>query len=528
MLGILAVLLGASLATLFGRLLNVGLPDLRGALHLDFDSASWIGTSYNMSLMFVGPFSVYLGGVLGVRRVLLASGVIFTATCIAMPFAGHLSILIALLVIAGVTSGTFYPLTLSFILRNLPTKFVPYGIGAYAFDIVVTTHLAHSYEGWLVKVLSWHWIFWTTAVLTPVMILLVHFGMPRQPLPHPKPGQPAPSWRGFLYASFGFALLYGALDQGQRLNWWLSGTFAALFIVGIGLILATVVRRLLQPNPLVNFPFVLRRNVLLLAATLTGFRFVLLSAVVLVPSFLASISGYRPEQTGSVLQWIAIPQILAGVFAIYLLGKIDARLILAAGFSLIAVACILDARITSVWSGSTFTFSQLILAIGEGLALNGLVGSIILELLNSGAMNDPASVLSFAGFFQTVRLLGGESGVAFTQFFLHHRQIYHFDQLAMYVQGGGRLLLERQHLLVAAVQAQSPTQDFVAGRAAYLLGADIQRQAFTLSIADAFLLTAYVATACLVVTVLRRPVKLGLPQIVASSVQPGTAQQEHS
>ncbi|WP_433965729.1 hypothetical protein [Tunturiibacter gelidiferens] len=127
-LGILGVLLGASLATFFGRLLSVGAPDQRGAL---------IGTTYNMGLMFIGPFSVYLLSV---------------------------------------------------------------------------------------------------------------FGIPPQPMPKPKPGQTSRSWRGFLYFSLGAASLYGAIDQGQRLDWWRSGTFVALIVSGSFLILATSVRHFSKPT----------------------------------------------------------------------------------------------------------------------------------------------------------------------------------------------------------------------------------------------------------------------------------------
>ena len=67
LLGICGVLLGAMIATCTGRLISVGLADLRGALHLGVDEASWIGTSFNAALMFIGPFSVYLGGLLGAR-----------------------------------------------------------------------------------------------------------------------------------------------------------------------------------------------------------------------------------------------------------------------------------------------------------------------------------------------------------------------------------------------------------------------------------------------------------------------------
>src|SRR5262245_28076587 len=84
--GSLGVFLGAGIATLNGRLVTVGLPDLRGALGLGFDEASWIPTAYNMAMMFIGPFSVYLGGLLGIRRVLLWSTAIFILCSLLLPF----------------------------------------------------------------------------------------------------------------------------------------------------------------------------------------------------------------------------------------------------------------------------------------------------------------------------------------------------------------------------------------------------------------------------------------------------------
>ena len=63
--GTCGVFLGAGIVSLYQRLLSAGLPDLRGALGLGFDEAAWIPTAYNMALMFMGPFSVYLGGLRG-------------------------------------------------------------------------------------------------------------------------------------------------------------------------------------------------------------------------------------------------------------------------------------------------------------------------------------------------------------------------------------------------------------------------------------------------------------------------------
>ena len=138
MLGVVGVLLGAMIATGMGRLLSVGLADLRGALHLGVDDASWLSTSFNAGMMFIGPFSVYLGGVLGPRRVLLACGALFTLVSVLLPFASSLPIMLALLVVAGLTGGTFYPLTLTVVLGNLPVKYVLLGIAMYSMDIVFT------------------------------------------------------------------------------------------------------------------------------------------------------------------------------------------------------------------------------------------------------------------------------------------------------------------------------------------------------------------------------------------------------
>src|SRR6476469_10048053 len=132
--GTLGVFLGAGIVTLNGRLISVGLPDLRGALGLGIDDASWIPTSYNMALMFMGPFSVYLGGLLGPRRVLLYSATIFILCSILLPFSPNLQTMLCLQMISGLASGTFYPLTLTFALRALPMRYVIYAIGIYSMD----------------------------------------------------------------------------------------------------------------------------------------------------------------------------------------------------------------------------------------------------------------------------------------------------------------------------------------------------------------------------------------------------------
>jgi hypothetical protein len=58
LLGVAGVLLGALIATCTGRLMSVGLADIRGALHLGVDEGSWINTTFNASMIFIGPLSL--------------------------------------------------------------------------------------------------------------------------------------------------------------------------------------------------------------------------------------------------------------------------------------------------------------------------------------------------------------------------------------------------------------------------------------------------------------------------------------
>ncbi len=520
LLGVFGVLLGAMIATCTGRLISVGLADLRGALHLGVDEASWLGTAFNAALMFIGPFSVYLGGLLGARRVLLACAALFTVISLLLPFAASLSMMLVLLVLAGLTAGTFYPLTLSFVLRSLPMRYVLLGIAMYAADILVTTNFATSLEAWYMDHLSWHWIFWNGAALTPVMMVLIYFGIPWQPLPKPKEGQPKPNWRGFLYASLGFAFLYIALDQGQRLDWMNSGTIVGLVASGVFLLLATAWRHFRNPNPLINFKFLARRNTLLLSGVLVFFRFVMLATAITIPSYLGSVQGYRPLQTGRVLLWVAVPQLLLGLFAIYLLKYIDARLILTVGFALVGIACFMNAQVSSVWSGDNFWASQMVMAIGLALAFNSMVGAIILEVLNTGALSRPIDVLTFAGFFQTVRLFGGQSGAALMQHFIPIREQFHSNILGLSVQLGQPATSQRLAGLTAGMAAHSTGPAAAAERAADILSLQVRQQAFTLAISDSFMLVACSVICCLAIVACMAGVPTQYRQVVTAAAKP--------
>src|SRR5712672_4507127 len=79
LLGILGVVTGAGVVTLTSRMISLGMPDFRGLHGFGYDESTWIGSAFDAGLMFVGPFTVYLGGLMGPRWILLTAAALFTA-----------------------------------------------------------------------------------------------------------------------------------------------------------------------------------------------------------------------------------------------------------------------------------------------------------------------------------------------------------------------------------------------------------------------------------------------------------------
>jgi MFS transporter, DHA2 family, multidrug resistance protein len=502
LLGILGVVLGAAIVTLTGRMLTLGLADLRGGSGISYDQGAWIGSAFNIALMFIGPLTVYFGALLGARQVLLGSAMLFTLLCAGLPFVHSYSLLITGLVLAGLTSGTFYPLTLTFALRNIPPRYLVFTLALYATFVDQAVNFAPTMYGWYRDHFSYQWMFWNSALLTPFMMFCIYFGIPKTT--PPRKSGPTPSFQGFLYASAGFALLFAALDQGQRLDWWRSGLFNALFFGGVIFLTASLVRRLLMPNPLIDLPYLRQWNTVLLGFALGLFRFCLLATIILIPQSL-SIHGFEASQYAPAVFWTAAPQLVVAILAaLLLLNGLDSRLVLAAGFTCMAAASLLNAQYTLAWSAADYYRSELLMGVGQSFAFVGLVSTIVLQAVFSGGLSKPQDTLTFSAFFHIIRLLGGEIGVAVMVHYIAVREQLHSNLLGLHVQHGNWLDDASLRQMTAGLYAKSSGLPASAMRAAEVLGARVRLQAYTLTFIDGFRLVAWACVIALMLVALLR------------------------
>jgi DHA2 family multidrug resistance protein len=365
-------------------------------------------------------------------------------------------------------------------------------------------------------------MFWNSALLTPLMLACIFYGIPAA-RPPKRPG-PAPSFAGFLYASVGFAMLFAALDQGQRLDWLHSGLINALFLGGCIFLIAAVVRRLRNPNPLIDLPYLRQWNTQLLALGLMLFRFCLLSTIILVPQALA-IHGFEADQIGPAILWTALPQLpIAIIAALILLRGYDTRLMLAIGFTCMAAACILNAQLTFAWSAASFYRTELLMGVGQSFAFIGLVSTIVLQAVFSGGLTKPQDALTFSAFFHIVRLFGGQIGVAVMTRYIAVREQLHSNLIGLHVRGGNWVTDGSIGQLAAGLYGKSSGSGAAIGRAVGLTSARVRLQAYTLTFIDGFRLVAWACVAALLLIALMRKSPLSYGELGFPDGEPSAQQ----
>ena len=440
-----------------------------------------------------------------------------------VPFVHSYSLAIAMVLLGGLTSGTFYPLTLTFALRNIPLRYLPFTLALYATFVDGAVNIAPSLYGWYRDHLSSNWMFWNSALITPVMMICIYYGIPKAS--SAKKSGEAPSFAGFLYASAGLAMLLAACEQGERLDWWRSGVFNALFAGGAFFLVCALVRRLRGPNSLVALPYLLKWNTVLLGSLLFWFRFTLCTTIILVPQALA-IRGFEPDQIGPAIIWSAIPLIpVAFTAALLLLRKFDPRLLFAIGLACTAFAAWLNSQYSSTWAAENFYRTELLTGLGQAFAFIGLVGCIVLQAIFAGALAKPEWVLTFSAFFHTIRIFGGTAGAIYMGHFIAQREKLHSNLLGLHVSAGNWITDQNVHAITTGLYGKSSGMAAAGARAIDLIAARVRLQAYSLSILDGFLLIAWSCACALIFVALLRQSPLDYGDLSAQQQIPASAKE---
>ena len=489
-----AVLLGSFLVGFDTRLFSIGLPDLRGAFGLGFDEGAWLATIATAPQIFIAPAVAWLAATFGVRRVLLWPSLVYAGVSLAIPEATSWEAIAVLHALRGLLLGVFIPATIMIIFRNLPIRWWVPALAIYAFRLAFSQNAGVLIVGFYEQNFGWQWLYWQDVLIAPVIGLLVIIGTPRERVDLTL--LETADWGGMLLLGTSWALTYVALDQGNRLDWLQSGLVTTLLAAGGVLHIAFFVNERLVARPWASHTVLISRNIIGAFLVVLAFDVASASNSLLVPGFLSSVIGLRPEETGwSLFLGTAVPLLVVMPLAVWMIRLFDARITLLVGFAAFAAAGLMGTAITHEWGPWSFLPMALLQSVGQGFTF---FAAVVYILANA----DPKLATSMAAYIQVLRLGGAEMAVSLMTTFLRQREQLHSYLIGLNVPAPSAAVARALEGFAAPFAGAGGSPDLAGARGVITLAQTVAREANVLAYIDAFQVTAWGALAGILIVAL--------------------------
>lgn len=450
MLGLAGAVLGSFVSNLDTRLTTFSLADLRGGFGFNVDEASWVSAAYNIAEIAVVPITPWLGTVVSPRRAIAGMAALLTLAGALVPAAPGYTSLVALRFLQGLGGGALIPLLLTTLLRFMPLHQRIYGFAVYAFVTAATPLASEWLAGVLTDRIGWQSIFYVGVAIGPVVVGLVLFGMPVEPVKAEAFGDA--DFVGMLLLALAASVLTAGLGEGQRLDWFSSPLIVSLFVAAAALLAGFVVWELCVDKPLIQLRLLRRGNFSGGLLTIVAFSFATLATSSVLPQFGTEVRGFRELQVGGILIWAALAQTFVCIAAPFLLKVLEARLLLAIGLFTCTIGARLATYIDSDWVLGDILPSAMVQACGQPLIMVPLI-------LISTSTLQPQDAVAGGTLFNVVRTLAGSVGGAVVGAILVVRERVHSALIVEHLVAGSPALAERQQAggLAQAVHAQATT-----------------------------------------------------------------------
>lgn len=393
---------------------NVALPKMQGTLSATQDEMTWVLTSYIIAAAIMIPLTGWLAGRFGRKKVFLISIVGFTVASALCGMAGNLTEIVLFRLLQGMSGAALVPLSQAVLFDiNKPEDFGR-AMALWGVGVTMGPILGPALGGWLTENYSWRWVFYINVPIGIFAFLGLSAFMPET-----QKHENRFDFFGFTTLSFGLGALQLMLDRGQLKDWFSSGEIIAEALVAGTAFYLFIVHTLTHPRPFLSPALFTDRN--FLTATLFIFLIgvVLFATLALIPPLLQNEMNYPVVTTGFVTAPRGAGTMIAMMIVGRIMGKIDARLIMAAGLALTSF---------SLWQMTHFD-----LLMGKEL----IIVTGVLQGLGVGLSYVPLSALAFGtlpaalrnegtAFFNLLRNMGSAMGISVVQLLLtQNTQIMH-------------------------------------------------------------------------------------------------------
>jgi len=399
-----SVMLATFMEVLDTTIVTVALPHMAGNLGASTDEATWVLTSYLVSNAIVLPTSAWFGSFFGRKRFLIGCLIIFTVSSFLCGAATSLGMLIIARVLQGAGGGALQPLGQAILLESFPQARRGVAMAAYGVGVVCAPIIGPTLGGWLTDSYSWRWCFYLNLPVGILAAFLIFLFVEDPPyIQGTKRGRFDAI--GFAFLFLWLATLQITLDKGQEADWfgavWLRW-FAGISVVSF---VCFVIRELRAPFPIVNLRALKNRNFAAGCAVFLMFGAALYALLTMLPLFLQTLMGYTALDAGLTVSPRGLGVLFALGFVGVLVQKVNLRLLLVFGFTILGVSCFLLSRLNLQVAMSNIITANLLMGFGLGFIFVPLTTLSVSTLRNDQMGNA-------TGIQNLMRNVGGSVGIA--------------------------------------------------------------------------------------------------------------------
>ena len=473
-------LIGAFMAVLNIQVTNSSLPNIEGGIGTGGINGSWISTAYLIGEIIVIPMTGFMSQVFSLRRYLIANTVLFLVFSALCGQASSLPEMIVLRALQGFFGGVLIPLSFSIIVSMLPPSKRAMGFAGFSITATFAPAIGPTIGGWLTDTYGWQTIFYMNLVPGAVMLAALIYALPRSDT---RLGLlRRTDWLGIALMAVGLATFQTVLDEGNVYDWFGSSFIVRLSLISAVALGAFIVVQLIRKEPLIQLRLLARRSFGFgtLANFLLGFA--LYASAYVLPQYLAVTQGFDAQQSGEVMAWTGIPQLFVIPLVPFLMGKFDARLLVAIGLAVFATSCFMNMHLDANYAAPQLFEPNVVRAFGQALVMTPLSAIAMVGI-------QPNEAGAASGLFNMLRNLGGAVGTAAIETFVTKREQYHSFIINAHVS-----LLQPATVKRLAAMQQYFTEHGVPDpgqamhRAIVAVGETIRAQATLMAYADAFAL----------------------------------------
>lgn len=417
-LALFGLMLGSFVGMFSETSLNIALPRMMTALHVDTGTIQWLVTGYMLVIGIVMPLSSLLTRKFKTQRIVLFALSAFIVGALISAIASTFSVVLIGRMIQGIGTGLILPLMFSVAMVIFPPQKLGTIMGLCSLVIMFAPAIGPTLTGLMLNSLSWHFIFWLF-----IPFLLVSFVITAVYLKNTfQQSDSSTDIFSLLLSTIGFGGIVIGTSLASNLGW-LSLPVAACLIVGIVAVGLYVARQTHLATPVLNVS-VFKSKAFSIGTAMVILNFaIILASAYLLPMYLQRVLGTSTAVAGLVMLPGGLVNVVISGLAGRLYDTYGAKWLTRIGFVIVIISVMMFLMIkvkTAVW---VIVLGNIVLMIGAPLVmspaqsygLNSLDkrysadGSTILSTLQqiAGAVSTAiATSMLSTGFRQTPNAVG--------------------------------------------------------------------------------------------------------------------------